>query len=100
LELTVSIKAFCVREKLLIQASDLLAVLLPTGPLNQIMEDFKYGNDLLLPGLVFQDPYFMVGIGDIVVYSVLIGRAALSGLVPAMATTLGISTVRYNTYTL
>lgn len=55
---------------------DVLAVLLPCGPLRYVMERMDHSDPL--PGLVYKGRYFMLGLGDFVFYGALVGQAALA----------------------
>lgn len=82
---------------LLLSFSDLLAVLAPCGPLKWIMDAEARAKSLPpspsvapLPGLMYHGEFFLLGLGDLVFYGALMGRAANAGAIPLAAATLGV----------
>jgi len=78
---------------------DLLAVLAPCGPLKFIMDaeaaskadpDPESGDSSPLPGLMYKGKHFSLGLGDLIFYAALMGRAARVGIIQWIAATIGV----------
>jgi len=54
---------------------DIVAVLTPCGPLRVIMLEHAQTQRALVPALMYQGEWFELGLGDLVFYAVLVGRA-------------------------
>ena len=57
---------------------DLVAVLTPRGPLKLLVEEAERRAEPI-PGLVYEGADIKLGLGDFIFYSLLVGRASLSG---------------------
>jgi hypothetical protein len=55
---------------------DIVAVLTPCGPLRMIMLEHARHQQALVPALMYQGEWFELGLGDLIFYAVLVGRAA------------------------
>jgi hypothetical protein len=74
----------------LLTVYDIVAVLTPCGPLRYIVNNPSKFKQDKLPGLMYKDKYFMLGLGDFVFYATLAGRAALKDDLTLITCTLGI----------
>ena len=79
--------------------ADLIAVLAPCGPLKYIMDKEAAAKlrppsaaEAPLPGMMYRGEFFMLGLGDLVFYGALMGRAANAGVITLAATCLGVLT--------
>ncbi|KAL1515826.1 hypothetical protein AB1Y20_002442 [Prymnesium parvum] len=70
---------------------DVVAVLLPQGPLKMLVEEAERRNEPI-PGLVYEGANIKLGLGDFVFYSVLVGRASMSSVTAATACTVAVLT--------
>jgi len=68
---------------------DVVAVLTPHGPLRLLVEEAERRGDPI-PGLVYEGTDIKLGLGDFVFYSVLVGRASMSGFVTLVACTVAV----------
>lgn len=78
---------------------DLIAVMAPCGPLRYIMKQEVLAKSAPsatreppMPGMMYRGEFFMLGLGDLVFYAALMGRAANAGFVVLACTCLGVLT--------
>jgi len=69
---------------------DVFAVLAPFGPLRYIINKHQHWNTDQMPGLVYRGEWFLLGLGDLIFYGVLIGRAALVDAPTVLTTTIAV----------
>ena len=69
---------------------DLLAVLLPFGPLRYIMSKVHTIDPEAMLGLIYRGEHFILGLGDMVFFGVLSGRAARYSFSSLLSTSIGV----------
>lgn len=78
----------------LLSLYDVCAVLTPCGPLRYIIRSESAEPGAALPALMYRGQYFALGVGDLIFYSVIVGRAiALQGYITAICCSIAIMMV-------
>lgn len=69
---------------------DLIAVLATCGPLRYFIEEHAMFKNESMPGLIYHGDMYVIGLGDLIFFGVLVGRAGAEGFFTGLCTLLGL----------